>query len=877
MFFSQAWMPVILPALKKVGWFHFSAERNNNNQPTGILVGRSSPSLLLQPASKPISKTTTMNNVNLLAALQKKQQQAGGLAAAAESSSSSPAGAAAVARSIIQQHHHHHTKKPPRAEPLSSSSPFREDVTVPFEYRHELEAFVFFTKDQTAASMIAGPAAADGTSTTSTWWDETSRTITIPLAPCLYRLCDYTLNKREPIALRRTVAKLGVLRCLRREMTVFNTAYLQPQQQQQEQQEPTSSIGNSSLVLDETILAKTRFMELLSNCGVYQTVLDLILKHHHHQHDPTTSTTTSSSSSIRSLSVVIDSLDSFLAMIASHAPDLAEARALISTTGTTNFYPGLGELYVPGTKVISYPGSLYGSPLGSTVVQSWYSEESNAATHQTKRSFVLVIEFVVSVGTKLVTVAATDVYPDFPNTIGLHQLSHKILQQYEETTDGDGDGDHGDRTASSSSRSSSSSLLLLQRLHQRGAFYAQVATSPTYIYYGPASFYPNRVARPLVKSGRVMVDVQRGIANAVLPVVSTTYSSDNGLADTVKEAIKVWESHVRTGIHVPFRDSDEASYWQCWPVLTGFSFTARQWGKFVLELPSAADDGNSRASPTATTTVTTTTVTALSGNCQFIDFQQKAFEQLVLDDDKKELIRAVARNAGLASDANDVVADKGGASIFLLHGPPGCGKTLTAEAIAELLHKPLYIVTAGDLGITASEVEKTFGDILELCQQWNALLLIDEADVFLEARTSLEIQRNALVCVMLRLLEYYSGCLFLSSNRSAANIDPAIASRITVLLDYPALTATGRATVWRNLLELVPNKSFATAECDNLTKSCDRLGGKYEMNGRQIKNSIVLARALARERNNADVTMELLERAVAAVAGPAAAADRSSS
>jgi hypothetical protein len=183
------------------------------------------------------------------------------------------------------------------------------------------------------------------------------------------------------------------------------------------------------------------------------------------------------------------------------------------------------------------------------------------------------------------------------------------------------------------------------------------------------------------------------------------------------------------------------------------------------------------------------------------------------------------------------------------------------------------------LGITASEVETTFGDILELCQQWNALLLIDEADVFLEARTSLEIQRNALVCVMLRLLEYYSGCLFLSSNRSAANIDPAIASRITVLLDYPALTATGRATVWRNLLDLVPNKSLdTTTECgdDHRTKlsSCyTRLGEKYEMNGRQIKNSIVLARALARERNNADVTMELLERAVAAVAGgPAAAA-----
>jgi SpoVK/Ycf46/Vps4 family AAA+-type ATPase len=36
--------------------------------------------------------------------------------------------------------------------------------------------------------------------------------------------------------------------------------------------------------------------------------------------------------------------------------------------------------------------------------------------------------------------------------------------------------------------------------------------------------------------------------------------------------------------------------------------------------------------------------------------------------------------------------------VFLLHGPPGTGKTLTAEAVAELLHRPLYYVCVGDLG-----------------------------------------------------------------------------------------------------------------------------------------------------------------------------------
>ena len=275
------------------------------------------------------------------------------------------------------------------------------------------------------------------------------------------------------------------------------------------------------------------------------------------------------------------------------------------------------------------------------------------------------------------------------------------------------------------------------------------------------------------------------------------------------------------------------------------------------------------------------------------------------------MIRAVARNAGggpkfeelsaLSEDYDDdddddsvedagidVVANKGGAAVFLLHGPPGCGKTLTAEAIAELLKKPLYIITAGDLGVTAADVEKTLGSVLDLCSTWDALVLIDEADLFLETRTSTEIQRNALVCVMLRLLEYYSGCLFLSSNRAASSIDPAIASRITVMLGYPPLGVDGRTKVWKNLVELVPSqpKDEATGEIlPRIAKNPHRaskyrvdfsdddyktLASAYELNGRQIKNSIVLARALARERGT-PLSMAVLRRAVTAVAGEGAA------
>jgi DNA replication protein DnaC len=463
-----------------------------------------------------------------------------------------------------------------------------------------------------------------------------------------------------------------------------------------------------------------------------------------------------------------------------------------------------------------------GSPLGCSCVQSWYSEENNPATNKIKRRFVLVLEFVVSVGDELVFVAATDVYPEFHDAsrnAPIKDLTHRKLSDLDDE-------------------------VLLQRLQQRGEFYASVATKNHYLEYHPDSFFPiisggfkSNAVRPLPKGGRVMVDVKRGILEGHIPVRG---SSSDGLSDTVKEAIKLYEQSRRTGVAVPFRtavlpgfvtnssehrgDSDRDHLWMAWPMLTGFSFTARVWGKLLLGMPKPKTmTASQRSDPLGRRPSSKRMGVELAalggegkcGNCGYITFQEQAFDQLVLAEDKKELIRAVARNAGggtvglnengdaddddddIAGQGLDVVANKGGASIFLLHGPAGTGKTLTAEAIAELLRKPLYIVTAGDLGVTAADVEKTLGSVLDLCQTWDALVLLDEADLFLEARSITEIQRNALVCVMLRLLEYYSGCLFLSSNRAAASIDPAIASRITVMLGYPALDLAVRDYIRR--------------------------------------------------------------------------------
>ena len=61
------------------------------------------------------------------------------------------------------------------------------------------------------------------------------------------------------------------------------------------------------------------------------------------------------------------------------------------------------------------------------------------------------------------------------------------------------------------------------------------------------------------------------------------------------------------------------------------------------------------------------------------------------------------------------------------------------------MHAPLYMISAGDLGLDSSDVESSLSNVLEMSTKWNAVLLLDEADVFLEQRSARDLERNKLV------------------------------------------------------------------------------------------------------------------------------------
>jgi hypothetical protein len=65
--------------------------------------------------------------------------------------------------------------------------------------------------------------------------------------------------------------------------------------------------------------------------------------------------------------------------------------------------------------------------------------------------------------------------------------------------------------------------------------------------------------------------------------------------------------------------------------------------------------------------------------------------------------------------------------------------------VAERARVPLFQLTTGVLGTNAAQVNMILSNALFLCKLWNAMLLVDEADVFLAARNNTDLERNELV------------------------------------------------------------------------------------------------------------------------------------
>ncbi|KAL4738843.1 hypothetical protein BDV11DRAFT_215630 [Aspergillus similis] len=255
-------------------------------------------------------------------------------------------------------------------------------------------------------------------------------------------------------------------------------------------------------------------------------------------------------------------------------------------------------------------------------------------------------------------------------------------------------------------------------------------------------------------------------------------------------------------------------------------------------------------------------------------------EDLVLPTEHKRVLQALITNQVRlphgGSDRSqeqfsmDAVPAKGKGLIILLHGAPGVGKTSTAECIAIELNRPLLSITCGHIGTVAEEAERNLDSFCKLAHRWRCVLLLDEADVFLAKRERGDIARNSLVSVFLRVLEYFSGVIILTTNR-VGEFDEAFRSRIHVCLYYPKLEERQTKEIWEKNIQRIKEshlnldmeeKKIRRFADQHWQRNLDRPTRRW--NGRQIKNAFQTAIALANwefydEKNVAKLERPLLK------------------
>ncbi|KAK1957573.1 hypothetical protein LY78DRAFT_663506 [Colletotrichum sublineola] len=242
------------------------------------------------------------------------------------------------------------------------------------------------------------------------------------------------------------------------------------------------------------------------------------------------------------------------------------------------------------------------------------------------------------------------------------------------------------------------------------------------------------------------------------------------------------------------------------------------------------------------------------------------WNNLVLPKGHREMVQAMVESYTRRSDGShtmddqlsdrvelDLVRGKGKGCIILLHGAPGVGKTSTAECVAAYTKRPLYPITCGDIGHLPDVVEANLERHFKLAHRWACVLLLDEADVFLAKRTKTDVKRNGLVSVFLRILEYYPGILFLTTNRVGA-IDDAFRSRLHLTLYYPKLLEKQSIKIWKNNIGKLKEVNEQRVrrgqqpikyDKNEIIKWASINWENLQWNGRQIRNAFQTAIALA--------------------------------
>lgn len=288
---------------------------------------------------------------------------------------------------------------------------------------------------------------------------------------------------------------------------------------------------------------------------------------------------------------------------------------------------------------------------------------------------------------------------------------------------------------------------------------------------------------------------------------------------------------------------DDEQYMLCPPRVLGYSLRDKQWAQLqvsVLKIIPDHDVNN-------------------SWNTRLKLADGEKTKDMILELVKGHENSDPSQNEGL--QVRDFVDRKGKGLVILLYGPPGVGKTATAETVAIATRKPLFAISVADIGTKAKNAEANLANIFDLATSWQAILLIDEADVFLESRgkgLTTNTERNALVSVFLRVLEYYQGILMLITNQ-IAQFDVAVQSRIHVAIKYVHLNEKQTMDIFKGFLEPLADQGLVK-DMDGISEWLAEDVVGHGLDGRQIRNIVTSALSLARAQKKSRLEKNHLKK-----------------
>ena len=310
-------------------------------------------------------------------------------------------------------------------------------------------------------------------------------------------------------------------------------------------------------------------------------------------------------------------------------------------------FDSLVEIYKPGSRVVAK--SVFVSGVDMICEVSWSRFEEGKTLFGISRSFKVCFQFIFAVGEHFTMCEYVKSIENFDGRRYLQSLDFIPLFSYDDE----------------------SLKSLRATFRQRGEIYAKCATGSNYMAYEKGSFFSKSGrgdrTKALRMAGRVMVDTQGSYENGhsisigndlIITDIKQKHKEYKLLMRSQKKKMESGLDHQDVSINgdattmILLDKIPNNLLEMTWPAVIGFSFTSNTWGEVLI-------DGLSE-----------------------IKFNESAFDNLVLPQSRKRMVKALVRHSNSAF--TDIVSDKGEGSVFLLYGPPGCGKYFLVDKLLSI-------------------------------------------------------------------------------------------------------------------------------------------------------------------------------------------------